>query len=74
MLALQAGWQEKRSVKEMPFATKPECNEQKAKERWWIPRITREVSSLEFIGVRYVWCELNFWIPGFTHSSAGIPE
>ena len=26
----------KRSVKEMPFATKPECNEQKAKERWWI--------------------------------------
>ena len=34
--ALQAGWQEKRSVKEMPFATKPECNEQKAKERWWI--------------------------------------
>ena len=36
MHALQAGWQEKRSVKEMPFATKPECNEQKAKERWWI--------------------------------------
>ena len=36
VLALQAGWQEKRSVKEMPFATKPECNEQKAKERWWI--------------------------------------
>ena len=36
MLALQAGWQEKRSVKEMPFATKLECNEQKAKERWWI--------------------------------------
>ena len=37
-------------------------------------RITREVSSLEFIGVRYVWCELNFWILGFTHSSARIPE
>ena len=31
VLALQAEWQEKRSVKEMPFATKPECNEQKAK-------------------------------------------
>ena len=40
----------------------------------WNSRITREVSSLEFIGVRYVWCELNFWIPGFTHSSARIPE
>ena len=38
------------------------------------PSITREVSSLEFIGVCYVWCELNFWIPGFTHSSAWIPN